>query len=315
MGTSSGLVRFDGDGGSSTDFDIGSSTGWFANRNGGAAVNFGALSGGPGTTLGGRQAGSGATTSTYTVGALNTNATFAGTITNGGDLGGLNITKVGAGNWTLSGTSNFTGNVEVEGGTLTITGSDNNNGLDFEVQSGAALALPGGVINTETLQIDSGATFTGYGTLYAALVNQGAATLNGLLTVNGNFENDGTLIVTGSGNLVVNLPTDGSGSFVNNGLLDIMDSPQTALPAGYVNNGTILTSALVTVMQFTKSGSTCSVSIQSYTGHTYQLQKSTNLQTWQNVGTAQAGATGSTLMLSDTNASGMGTFYQIAVGP
>jgi autotransporter-associated beta strand protein len=315
MGASGGLVRFDGDGGVATAFDIGVSTGWFANRDGGAVVNFGSLSGGPNTTLGGRQSGSGATQSTYIEGALNTNATFAGTINTGGDLGGLNITKVGTGNWTLSGTSNFTGNIEVEGGTLTITGSDNNNGLDFEVQGGSTLSLLGGMLNTETVLIDPGASFSGYGTLYASLVNQGTETVSGLLTIDGNFENDGTLMVTGSGMLAVNLPTDGSGTFVNNGLLDIMDSPQTALPAGYENNGTILTSALVTVKQCSKSGSTFTVSIQSYTGHTYQLQKSTDLQTWQNVGAAQPGATGTTVVLNDNNASAAGTFYQIGVGP
>jgi len=316
MGASAGLVRFDGDGSGSALFDIGSSTGWFANRNGNATVNFGALAGGPNTTLGGRQSGSGPTTSTYIEGALNTNSTFAGTITTGGDLGGLNITKAGIGNWTLSGTSSFTGNIEVVGGTLTITGSDNNNGLNFEVQSGGTFALLGGMVNTEVVQIDQGATFTGYGTLYASLVNQGTETVSGPLTVNGNFENDGTMTVTGSGNLIVNLPTDGSGNFVNNGLLDIMDSPNTLLPAGFVNNGTILTSSLVTVKQFSKTGSIFSVSIQSYSGHTYQLQKSNDLNTWQNVGSSQSGATGTTLTLTDSSAPASGgTFYHVAVGP
>ena len=112
----------------------------------------------------------------------------------------------------------------------------------------------------------------GYGTLNAGLLAQGTATINGgaALTVNGDFENDGTLTISGDTNLIINVPVDdsgsfvnngtmtidggsalivnmpgdGSGSFVNNGLLDIMDSPQTALPTGYVNNGTILTSAL-----------------------------------------------------------------------
>jgi hypothetical protein len=174
----------------------------------------------------------------------------------------------------------------------------------------------GGIVNTETVQIDKGASFTGYGTLYAELVNQGTETVTGLLTVNGNFENDGTMTVTGSGNLIVNLPTDGSGNFVNNGLLDIMDSPNTLLPAGFVNNGTILTSSLVTVKQFSKTGSIFSVSIQSYSGHTYQLQKSNDLNTWQNVGSSQSGATGTTLTLTDSSAPASGgTFYHVAVGP
>jgi autotransporter-associated beta strand protein len=315
MGASAGLVRLNGDGSAQATFDIGVSSATLDNRNGGITANFGAIEGGPNTNLGGRQAGSGDTQSTYLVGALNTNTTFAGSISNGGDLGGLNITKVGTGNWTLSGTSNFSGDITIAAGTLTISGSDNNGGLDFIAESGAALVLAGGVINTETVQILSGATFTGYGAIDAALVNQGATTINGPLTINGNFENDGTLTVTGSGSLVTNLPTDGSGSFVNNGLLDIMDSPTTSLPAGYVNNGTILTSALITVKQFSKSGATFSVSIQSYNGHTYQLQKSTDLKTWTNIGAAQTGTTGMTLTLSDTAASATGAIYQIAVGP
>jgi autotransporter-associated beta strand protein len=316
MGLSAGLVRLNGDGSSQAVFDIGASSGTLGNRNGGITVNFGGLEGGPNTTLEGRQGGSGPTTSTYVVGALNQNQTFAGTITNDGDEGGLNLTKVGTGNWTLSGTSNFTGDITIVAGTLTISGSENNGGLDFVTAAGATFALGGGAINTETVQVSSGASFTGYGTIDAAIVNQGVATVTGPLTINGNFENDGSLIVTGSGSLVVNLPTDGSGSFVNNGLLDIMDSPQTVLPAGYENNGTILTSSLVTVKQFSKSGTTFFVQIQSYSGHTYQLQRSTNLNTWVAVGTAQSGVTGTTLTLSDTNAPATGgSFYRIAVGP
>ena len=92
--------------------------------------------------------------------------------------------------------------------------------------------------------------------------------------------------------------------------------PQTTLPSGYVNNGTILTSALVTVKQLSKSGATFSVQIQSYSGHTYQLQRSTDLMSWVTIGTAQSGATGTVLVLSDTNAPATGgSFYRIAVGP
>ena len=314
MGASAGLVRLNGDGSAQALFDIGTSSATLANRNGGITANFGGIAGGSHTYLQGRQSLSGPTASTYVVGALNTDETFAGTISNGGDLGGLNLTKVGTGNWTLSGTSSFAGNITVSAGTLTISGSDNNNGLNFEVLSGGAFALAGGAVNTETVQIDSGATFTGYGTLDAALVNHGVTTVNGALTINGNFENDGTLTVTGSGSLVTNLPTDGSGSFVNNGLLDIMDSPQTVLPAGYVNNGTILTNSLVTVQAFAKSGNNFSITIRTYSGHTYQLEKSSNLSTWQNVGTSQAG-TGSVVVLTDTNASSGSMFYEVGVGP
>jgi hypothetical protein len=50
------------------------------------------------------------------------------------------------------------------------------------------------------------------------------------------------MLLTRSGSLVVNLP--GNCTFVNNGTLEIMDSPETVLPAGIVNNGTILSSSL-----------------------------------------------------------------------
>jgi autotransporter-associated beta strand protein len=334
-----GYVRLDNGGSALTAFNLGTSL--IGNRNGNITDYFGSVSGAAGSTLSGRTSGSADTISTYIVGGLNTNATFAGNITNNGDDGGLNITKVGAGNWTLSGSPNFTGNILVQAGTLTISGSCNNNYVNFEAQSGATLALAGGTIVTQTVQIDNGAFFTGYGTLDAGLLAQGTSTINGgALTVNGNFENDGTLTVSGSGNLVINVPVDnsgsflnngtmtidggsdlavnmpgdGSGSFINNGLLDIMDSPQTLLPSGYVNNGTILTSALVKVQSFSKSGGTFSVTIQTYIGHTYQLQKSTNLGTWQNVGSSQAG-TGSPIVLTDTNSTGQGLFYQVGVGP
>jgi autotransporter-associated beta strand protein len=336
-----GTLRLDNGGGALAVFNLGTSL--IGNRNGNITDSFGAIEGQPGSTLCGRTNGSGDSVSTYIIGGLNLNTTFAGNITNDGDEGGLNMTKVGTGNWTLSGNPSFTGNIEIQAGTLTISGSCNNNYDNFEAQDGATLALAGGTIVTETVQIDSGAFFTGYGTLDAGLLAQGTATINGgaALTVNGDFENDGTLTVSGSTNLiinvpvddsggflnngtmtidggstlVVNMPGDGSGTFVNNGLLDIMDSPQTALPSGYINNGIILTSSLVKVQTFSKTGNTFTVSIASYTGHIYQLQKSTDLQNWTNVGAAVSGTTGSTLVLSDTNATTGSIIYRITVGP
>jgi autotransporter-associated beta strand protein len=298
-------------------FDLGTGSATLSNRNGGVTINMGAVQGGPGTFLTGRSSGSGATSSTYIIGALNTNTTFAGTIYNTNDEDGLDITKIGTGNWTLTGTSNYIGGVLVQQGTLTISGSDNNGGLNFETESGASLTLAGGTISTDTVQIDKGAVFTGTGTLNADFVNQGTTTVSGggTLTINGGFENDGTMTVDGSSTLVVNLSANGgSNNFVNTGLLDIMDSPQTALPSGYVNTGTILTSALVTVQSFSKSGNSFSVTIKTYNGHTYQLQKSTDLGTWQNVGSVQAG-TGSAIVLTDTNSTGQGWMYQVGVGP
>jgi hypothetical protein len=65
------------------------------------------------------------------------------------------------------------------------------------------------------------------------------------------------------------------------------------------------------------TGTTFSVTIQSYLQHTYQLQRASSLTnpTWTNVGSSQAG-TGSTLNFSDSGgATGTEGFYQILVSP
>ena len=162
------------------------------------------------------------------------------------------------------------------------------------------MTLASGTVTTGTVQIATGGFFYGYGAINGALLNQGTVTVDGTLTVNGNFQNNGYLLVTGSGRVVLNLSNNGT--FVNNGTLDIMDSPQTVLPPGYVNNGTILNSSLVTVQQVARTVNNFSVTIQSYTNHIYQLEISTSTSTWQNIGPAQSGTTGSALVLTDTNA-------------
>ena len=121
-------------------------------------------------------------------------------------------------------------------------------------------------------------------------------------------DDDNAAFLTGGASL------QASGSFVNDGLLDVMTGAQK-IPANLVNNGVVLTASAVKVTSFSLASDTFTLNIQSYTGHTYQLQKSTNLSIWQNVGAAQAGATGYALVMSDTNAAAAGTFYRIGVGP
>jgi autotransporter-associated beta strand protein len=223
------------------------------------------------------------------------------------------LVKTGGGVMAIAGASNFSSATTVSAGTLEVVSGGSLATTGVTVSTGATLGLAGGSITTTgTVQVGTGAFLVGYGAINAALVNSGTTTVTGALALNGNVQNNGTLMVIGSGSLTVNLPANGT--FVNNGLLDIMDSPQTVLPAGYVNNGAILTSSLVTVKSFSKSGNTFAVTIQTYSGHTYQLQKSPDLNGWQNVGTSQGG-TGSAIVLSDTNSSSGSMFYQVAVGP
>ena len=65
----------------------------------------------------------------------------------------------------------------------------------------------------------------------------------------------------------------------------------------------------------TLTGSNFSVSINSYSGHSYQLQKSLTLapNSFTDVGNPQSGSTGTVRTLTDPNAGGAKAFYRIAV--
>ena len=131
---------------------------------------------------------------------------------------------------------------------------------------------------------------------------------SGALNVSGSLTNNGTLRLTGGAVLNV------TGTFTNNGVLDLINAPQT-LPAGFINNGTVLDSSVVKVKTVGLNAGSVVVTIQSYTGHSYQLQTKPSLTsgTWTNVGAAQAGATGTVLTFSTPG--GSGGFYRVAVTP
>ena len=196
----------------------------------------------------------------------------------------------------------------VQAGTLTVAGSLTNAG-DFEVGAGTTLTLAGGTVTTPLVTLDGGATITGSGTINGDLVNQGTVTVgSGTLTINGAIENDGTMRITGGARLSAN------GAFVNNGLLDYITGDVLAVPP-FVNNGTVLDSTSVKVTQLSKAGTTFSVSVQTYTGHTFTLQHATSLTapTWQTVQTTAG--TGNVLSFSDPNANGTQSFYRFQISP
>jgi autotransporter-associated beta strand protein len=82
-------------------------------------------------------------TANWTVGAKNTDATFAGVISSN------TVTKVGTGIWTLSGANTYTGATTVSAGTLNITGSLANTAVT--VNSGATLAGTGSIAGATTI--------------------------------------------------------------------------------------------------------------------------------------------------------------------
>ena len=126
--------------------DLGSNNARLMNRNG-ITVNLGSLeSTGANTQLQGAQTGT--TASTYSVGALNTDTTFAGVIANGGSGGLTHITKVGSGTWTLTGASTYTGSTSVSTGRLLVNGSLGATAVS--VSSGATLGGSGSLAGVLT---------------------------------------------------------------------------------------------------------------------------------------------------------------------
>ena len=100
----------------------------------GSPVAFGALSGSSQASLSG---------SAWTVGAKNTDATFAGRIA------GSSITKVGTGAWTLTGSNYYAGTTTVSAGTLFVNGD--NHSASGAVTVGASGTLGGtGVLGGAT---------------------------------------------------------------------------------------------------------------------------------------------------------------------
>ncbi|HEY4281639.1 MAG TPA: hypothetical protein VGM62_01145, partial [Chthoniobacterales bacterium] len=83
----------------------------------------------------------------------------------------------------------------------------------------------------------------------------------------------------------------------------------------FTTTGTIITSNVIKSKAAQKIGNSLTLTIDSYTGHTYQLQKSNtpNGSGFGNVGSSQQGGTGTVLSFTDSNATGTRGFYRIAV--
>jgi autotransporter-associated beta strand protein len=121
--TNTGNLRFNQGvnpwGGTNAAFDAGASGVINNHSAGNIAILLGALSGGSGSSLrGSDQAGAG--TDTYVVGSLNTNTTFAGTITNGVQHA-VALVKIGSGTFAITGTNGYTGGTTLSNGTLAIS--------------------------------------------------------------------------------------------------------------------------------------------------------------------------------------------------
>jgi autotransporter-associated beta strand protein len=326
LGNNAGVLQLNNTGNANTGsaaaaFDLGTGSASLGNRNGGITIDFGALSGSGGTILYGRLSGTGATSTTYSVGALNTDSTFAGSIRNGGDSNGVRILKVGNGTLTLTGSSGHTGTTTVASGTLSLTGTLSSSAVI--VSQGGTFALnnggrAGGAVTVQAngiLVLTSGSSVIG-GTFTNASGGNVVANNGGSLTFGGGATNNGTMRFTGGSALAT------TGTFVNNGILDIMTGAQT-LPANFVNNGTVIDASAVKPQSYSMSDTGFSVAIQSYSGHKYGMQRADSLASpvWQPVPQAPGNATtlagtGGVLTFTDpAGAAGSKRFYRITVSP
>ncbi len=203
------------------------------------------------------------------------------------DLGGAGLDSNYAGS--IIGNSAVT---KVGGGTQILSGPCSYTG-PTSVQDGV-LEITGTMLGASSLTVANGAVF------YLA---------GGSLSVSGGITNNGIFKLSGTTSISL------TGSFLNNGVLDLING-NASLPPNFVNDGTVLSANAVQVQQIALSGSSFSVSIQSYPEHNYQLQQSNSLSnpTWTNVGAAQAGD-GTVLTFTDPSAGGSQGFYQIQVSP
>jgi hypothetical protein len=246
-----------------------------------------------------------------TVGSNNLATTFSGAIQDGGYNGGTggSFTKSGTATLTLSGPNTYIGATIVSGGVLNLTGSLANGAVS--VTSNAALTDSGSIGGNVSVS----GLLTGCGTIGGTLtVNIGGIVdLTGCaLTVNGAITNDGLFILSAGATLA-----GSSSSFTNNGTLDIITAGTFNPPTGFTNNGTIIDSKVVKPLVAQKNGNSFTVTINSYTGHTYQLQKSTTPSgnSFGDIGASQQGSTNTVLTFTDSSATGTTGFYRISVNP
>ena len=175
----------------------------------GTPQNIGQLSGDAGSILSGQPVNGRYVN--WTIGALNTNSTFAGTVQNG--TGACRIYKVGTGTLTLTGNNTYTGNAAGVAGTQVNAGT-------LSIGDGGAT----GSLGATDAAVASGAT------LIFNRDNTAASTYPGILSGAGNVIKRGTGRVNFHG---VNTYT--AGTAIEGGIIGVNNASSLGNPAGPVN--------------------------------------------------------------------------------
>jgi hypothetical protein len=132
----------------------------------------------------------------------------------------------------------------------------------------------------------------------------------------GAFEGTGTVENHGTLRLVGNVAIPPDVALINHGLLDIM-TWQGELPAGFVNQGTVLDRGKVKVDSVHAVGDDFKLSIHGYSGHGYRLQWTDDLASgvWHDAGEPVAGADVSIEFTDPEGGAEFRRFYRVAVSP
>ena len=177
--------------------------------------------------------------------------------------------------------------------------------------NGGTLRLRNGSITAGSLVVDAGGTLAGYGSLQGNLVNNGTVAADGAspIIVNGSITNSGTVRLT-------NGSISSTGMFINNGVLDIINGPQT-LPPNFQNNGTVLDSRSVRISASAIVDSSFVLSVASVPGHNYQMQRADSLSGPGKISARPRPDSGAVLQFTDPGgaAGAQKRFYRIQITP
>ncbi len=207
----------------------------------GTQIELGSLSG-PATAhlRGGVTGGRGLT---WRIGGKNTDAVFAGDISEQNTGTTTSLVKAGTGTWTLSGACNHAGGTVVEAGALRV-GGVLSTGNTINVATSAGLFLDGGSLVIDALNVDTGAGFTGWGTVTGDVNLSGTWAGRGAATgTTSTLAVTGVLTVADGAVMRFRVGTPGSDRITVTGDAAVSGQIALTVPAGFTGGRVVLISA------------------------------------------------------------------------